>query len=34
MMKFYGIKDFNIKKGSEIVAVIQTKSHVGSTLIN
>ncbi|SCV23843.1 Uncharacterized protein BCRIVMBC845_06440 [Bacillus cereus] len=28
MMKFYGIKDFNTKKGSEIVAVIQTKSHV------
>lgn len=28
MMKFYGIKDFNIKKGSEIVVVIQTKSHV------
>lgn len=28
MMKFYGIKDFNIKSGSEIVAVIQTKSHV------
>lgn len=28
MMKFYGIKDFNVKKGSEIVAVVQTKSHV------
>lgn len=28
MMKFYGIKDYNIKSGREIVAVIQTPSHV------
>lgn len=27
-VKFYGIKDHNIKKGAEFVAVIQTKSHV------
>lgn len=28
MMKFYGIKDYNVKSGKEFVTVIQTPSHV------
>ncbi|MEH7541671.1 hypothetical protein [Bacillus thuringiensis] len=29
-MKFYGIKDYNIKSGKEIVKVIQTVDHVSA----
>ncbi|PET15062.1 hypothetical protein [Bacillus thuringiensis] len=29
-MKFYGIKDYNIKGGKEIVTVIQTVDHVSA----